>query len=373
MLSVLLFYDWFLPAYKAGGPIQSIANLIKNLDEDYSFYIVSGNTDHGEVEPLANIIADKWLPFENLNCKVIYLSKPNQRFSTIKKLVKQIDPDTIITNGLYTLPFSIFPILVSTCKRIITPRGALHPGALSQKKTKKKVFLLLFKWLGLHKKVTFCATDEVEVKFIKQQFGSEVKVEIAGNFPQIHNYLVPPEKKDALIIGSVGLISAMKNHHLVLLALQQCTSYIVYEIFGPVKDPGYWEECKALIEQLPENIKVNYHGEIPPGEIKNKIEKLHYFILPSKSENFGHAIFEALSVGRPVIVSNYTPWNLLEENSAGFNVDIHSIETISNALQKAALQTQKDYILWTIRSREYALKAIDVELIKEQYGNLFAA
>ena len=38
-MKVVICYDYFLPAYKAGGPIQSISNIVKNLHDFYDFFI----------------------------------------------------------------------------------------------------------------------------------------------------------------------------------------------------------------------------------------------------------------------------------------------------------------------------------------------
>ena len=50
-IRILIFIDWFLPAYKAGGPIRSIANLVDNLHADFDFYIVTGDRDLGDKNP----------------------------------------------------------------------------------------------------------------------------------------------------------------------------------------------------------------------------------------------------------------------------------------------------------------------------------
>ena len=31
---ILIFIDWYLPGYKAGGPVQSVANLVENLKDN---------------------------------------------------------------------------------------------------------------------------------------------------------------------------------------------------------------------------------------------------------------------------------------------------------------------------------------------------
>ncbi len=32
-----LFIDWYLPGFRAGGPIQSMANLVAHLSSDFRF------------------------------------------------------------------------------------------------------------------------------------------------------------------------------------------------------------------------------------------------------------------------------------------------------------------------------------------------
>ena len=37
--TILCFVDHYLPGYKAGGPIQSIVNLVENLGDEFEFYL----------------------------------------------------------------------------------------------------------------------------------------------------------------------------------------------------------------------------------------------------------------------------------------------------------------------------------------------
>jgi len=58
---ILVFIDWFLPAYKAGGPVRSIANMIEILGDECSFYIVTGNKEFGESSPMKDVVSNKWV------------------------------------------------------------------------------------------------------------------------------------------------------------------------------------------------------------------------------------------------------------------------------------------------------------------------
>jgi hypothetical protein len=37
---ILCFADYYLQGYKAGGPIQSIANLVENLSDEFEFPMI---------------------------------------------------------------------------------------------------------------------------------------------------------------------------------------------------------------------------------------------------------------------------------------------------------------------------------------------
>jgi glycosyltransferase involved in cell wall biosynthesis len=369
-IRVVVSYNYFLPAFKAGGPIQSIANLIRNLGQELDLYIITSNTDfNNDIE--LNVIPNEWLDFENGIAKVIYLNKDKQTFGHIKKTIKDLKPDKIFVNGIYSIPFSIVPALFFSKRTIMHVRGMLHPGALKQKGFKKNIFLALLKFLGIHKKIEFCVSDENEKRFTQAVFGMNTKIWIAQNFPAKHEALpIIKKEKDSLIMNSIALISKMKNHLLVLEAIQHVTENIIWNIYGPIKDESYWNQCKVAISKLPKNIKVIYMGELNPNLIWNELEKCHVTILPSESENFGHALFESMIAGKPIITSKNTPWNQLQENKAGFNVEL-TPESIANSIVKLANFNQDEYNEFCEGTKKYAQNAIDIEKIKLQYIKMF--
>jgi glycosyltransferase involved in cell wall biosynthesis len=79
-------------------------------------------------------------------------------------------------------------------------------------------------------------------------------------------------------------------------------------IYGPDEDRLYWTFCMDLIKNLPVYITVRYHGEVKYENVANVFAEHDLFVFPTRGENFGHVIYEALSVGTSVIVSDQTPW-----------------------------------------------------------------
>jgi glycosyltransferase involved in cell wall biosynthesis len=195
---------------------------------------------------------------------------------------------------------------------------------------------------------------------------------VAGNFPNKIGLLpLPPKISGKLILISIGIISPMKNILLVLQALEKVSSEIQYDLYGPVKDEAYWDLCKQQIKLLPENIQVAYHKEIDPVRVKEVLSQSHIFILPSKSENFGHAIYEALSAGRAVITSMNTPWNDLRVSKAGMNVSVDYTIELTEAIEFFVGMDEGALSEWQQGAFEYVEKAVDVEKIREEYRRMF--
>ncbi|MGN6196271.1 MAG: glycosyltransferase [Ginsengibacter sp.] len=367
---IFITIPWFVPAFRAGGPVQSIANLVKEFGEGVEYFIFCSDTDLNGAE-LEHVDTDKWVIY-NDHTQVWYAG-PEKISDTLVKQVELLKPDIIFIIGMFSWHFNIVPMMF--CKgprKILSTRGMLHPGALSQKKWKKRAYLQLFKLLEYQYKVDFHATDDEEAEYIRNYFDEPAKVFVVGNFPNKMQLLTLPGKQPGkLKMATIAIISEMKNILLVLEALEKVTDEVEYHLYGPLKSEDYWDLCKQQIRQLPANIKVEYHKEIEPERVKEVLLANHIFVLPSKSENFGHAIYEALSAGRPVITSHYTPWNDLQESKAGMNVSTDFTIELSEAIHFFAEMDFGELGEWSKGAFEYAGRAVDLEEIREGYRGMF--
>jgi glycosyltransferase involved in cell wall biosynthesis len=370
MTKIFITIPWFLPAFRAGGPVQSVANLVNEFHDGVEFLIFCGDVDLNGAE-LQNITANQWTQF-NDHTRVWYAG-PEKISDTLVKLVEKEKPDLLFIIGMFSWHYNIVPLMFCKgAKKILSTRGMLHPGALAQKKWKKRVYLQLFKLLEYQYKVSFHATDEEEAGFIRKFFGEVAKIFVAGNFPnKISPLPVAPKEKGSLTLVTIALISPMKNIRLVLEALGSVAADVQYDIYGPVKDEEYWETCSEKIKLLPGNIKVTYKNALEPANIRNALGESHVFILPSKSENFGHALYEALSAGRPVITRHFTPWKNLKEQFAGLNVAIDNREELSRTISFFAEMDQTEMEKWSRGATHYADSAIDSEKILEDHRVMF--
>ena len=211
----------------------------------------------------------------------------------------------------------------------------LGKGAMSLKPLKKKLFLSLLKFVNLHSKTTFHATtadEELEIR----RFLKKAKVKIASNVNSallVENRFLKKEPGEVKLFY-LSRISRVKNltYALELLSKVKTRGIITYDIYGSLEDKAYWKECEALIKKMPDNISVNYKGELSFEEVQPMIKKYHFLFLPTLNENFGHSIYETLTSACPVLISDTTPWNEINNAYCGFSVPLKEKEEWINVL-----------------------------------------
>ena len=347
----LIFIDWFIPGYKAGGPIQSVANMINRLSDKQRFFIVTRNTDYCDTIPYPNIVPNKWIQHAS-NIWIFYFSNDALSYKNIKQILQKSNCETIYLNGIFSTKFTLFPLYIcrqlnyNTYRIIIASRGMLAPSALAIKRKKKMIFLLFSKKIGLYKKVIFHATNADEKKQIENVFGLKNEILIAPNLAKPNknkSFVSVTKKENTLNIISVARIAPEKNLLYALQVLQLVKSNIVFSIYGTAYDTSYLELCKKEINSLPKNITVNYLGAINNEEVPKIIAENNLMFMPTQGENFGHIILETLQASRPVLISNLTPFKNLEANNCGFDLPLNDKQLFANKIDLLANMNNTEY------------------------------
>lgn len=378
--SLLILYDYFYPGYKAGGPIQSLNNLIATLGKQYSVSVITSAFDLHSAKSYADIRVNKWntviLPGCSWPITVWYGRKKSPTIKKLKQLIYRVKPEFIYITGIFSYRFCMVPLMAVnrlnyTAKIIICPRGMLQQEALSGKSLKKNLYLKLLSFSGLLKSVSWHATSREEKEDIKKVFGEKQPVEIAGNIPRkplaITNY--PIKQKGGLRLVYLSLIAEKKNLLMGLEIIKKCDG-VTLDIYGPVKDVAYWKECKQIIDQS--HGKLKYKGEIIPEKVQETFEQYDASILLTKGENFGHALYESLSVGRPVITSHFTPWNNLQQQKAGWNIDISSMDEAVSLLKYLCNMSSNEFNEYADGAHELAVNYYSGLNSVDDYTKLFS-
>jgi glycosyltransferase involved in cell wall biosynthesis len=372
---IFITIDWFDPAYKAGGPVVSIIKLIENLYDQFDFFILTGSQDYGDTEEIDGLITNQWLDWKGM-AKVYYLSKDKRSRASVFAILDESAADVYYIQGVFSRYFSIYPLIwwhqAKQEKAIVATRGMFHTSALQVKRFKKLLFLYLARIMGWYHHVYFHSTNPEETAQLKKILGREATYIEASNFPRLLAFNEHKNKTDRVLkILNVARISPEKNTLFLLDSLQHVIGEVTVTIVGNYADSGYFQQFLRKRDSLPPNVKVNYIGHKPIHELPEFYATHDIFVMPTTGENFGHAIIEALSAGLPCLISKNTPWNGLEESSAGFNLDFDS-EKYSEMIDFYFNMTQKEYHQASLSARQYAEDRVNIEKTKEAYIKLLA-
>jgi len=364
---VLILTDWFVPGYKAGGPITSIFNMISSLNGDVNFSLFTRNTDWFDNTPF-DLMPDQWL--DKYRSKVYYSSR-NHLKGAFKSLSMKVD--VLYINGFYSPLFNSIPLIFvllfkRSLKVILAPRGMLNQNAIAIKVKQKRLLIDLLGFLGIEKKVIFHATSMKEKEAILYVY-PKANIRIASNLTATPSQVEHRVSKSSFSFLSVGRISAVKNT-LELVEMFSQLNKLQLKLVGTEDDEDYFEKCSSVIKASP---NIESRGGRNAEEIKLDYQKADFFISMTSGENFGHAIIEALSFGCPVIISDQTPWNDLEEFGAGWVIPLDDKSRWNKVLSEAIVLSDSDYMEMSQKARAYLKTRFNFEEIRSNYLELFSA
>lgn len=385
MEKILVFTDWYLPGYRGGGPIQSVAALVSFLSRDFEFYIVTRDRDLGVNHSYAEIKKNNWNKLEN--CHVYYCS-PSLYFQ-LKMLIaiKKIDSKIFYLNSVFSFSYTIIPLFakkigfLKKSKCLVAPRGELSVGALNIKPLKKILFINFAKILGLYKSIQWHASTNFERDEIINQFCCKsINISVARNLSlnykldklNLFNY-----KKEAGVVKLVTLsrISPKKNLTYTLKILSKIKGKVFFDIYGPCEDVNYWNnQCIPLINALNKNVTVRYKKEIHHENVHKVLSDYDFFVFPTLGENYGHVIREALEAGLPLLISQNTPWRGLEQKGIGWDLNLNTTEEFVKRINYCIKMDSFEYEKMRIKVLSYAdyinNKSIDVTVNKDMFYKL---
>ena len=275
----------------------------------------------------------------------------------INSIFNKYRPAIVHIHGLWTIFLSLaaFLCIFKKIKFIVSPHGCLEPWALNHKKIKKKIALLTYQKYILSKCNCLVVNSELENKNV-QKLKIRVCIAIIANaipyLPKRCNTFKEYSKKKSKDLKKLLFFSRIhekKGVDYLLKSWSLCdTENWKLDIIGP-GDPKYVDELSNLILKF--DIKKNVN--LKPGYVSNKVKTKYFktadaFILPTKSENFGIVVIEAMSFQLPVITTKEAPWEEISKFKCGWWVDAN-IKAIASSIQSLINTSQKEMYLKGLR------------------------
>ena len=246
--------------------------------------------------------------------------------------------DIIHNHSMWMMP-NIYPadaVSNRPCKLIVSPHGTLSGWALQRSKWKKKIVWALGQKKLFRQADLLHATSDSEYGEIRA-FGIKLPVAVIPNGidnpPDAKTTKTESESRKLLFLSR---IHEKKGLDFLLDAWGAIHgSFPDWElvIAGPLEG-GYPRYVQKTAKQK-ELKGVRFTGELRGSAKDRAFFDADLFILPTRSENFGMAVAEALAHAVPVITTKGAPWRGLEKHRCGWWIDIGNeplIETLKEAM-----------------------------------------
>lgn len=308
-----------------------------------------------------------------LNREYVKLGIESIVISNGGKLVEQIEKDSgkhinfdVCSKNIFTLPLRVFAlrkILKELKPDIIHARSRVPAWiAYLANKTLKIKFVTTvhgFNSIGFYSSImqkgdhVICVSNSIK-EYIQTNYNTkEDKITVIArgvdaNFFNKNcvdvDFINEFNKKfnldDKFVISSIGRITQLKDYETFLKAVNEIKkekSNVVALIVGGVRSDknDYLESLKKLIRNL--NLKKNV---VFTGS-QNKIAEIYFLsdvVVSSskKPESFGRAVAEAISMNKPVVVTNHGGVkDIIIENENGFFFEVGDIKDLSKKILKA--------------------------------------
>ena len=359
MKNVLICTPYFAPGYLAGGSVKTIVNTVRGLETDFVFWILTQDRYSKANSPYITTSTDEWQTF---GCAQVRYLNPKQRgIKHLFQLLSSTPGDVLFLNSFFSPFAAIKPLICNLFLGkpvLLAPRGELMPGALSLKPWRKKIYLTIFKYVGLGTRIQWLVSSEEESSALLKIFREGLNLHIISD-PVLSepkpNYNFDLDPAQGLQLVFVSRIDRKKNLAFALKVLALHPNPIKLDIFGPIDDAEYWTELQKQIAQLPKHIQIVYRGSLESNQVIQTLASYHALFVPTLGENFGYIFIEALLAGCPLLISRATPFRELEEKGVGWDLDLNSLPSFANAILHLEKQSLGTHQAMRAQTRDYGL------------------
>lgn len=249
--------------------------------------------------------------------------------------------DLVHTHSQWTFPvwWGCRTALAAGKPLMMSPQGCLDPRRLVHSAWKKRLAGLFDRGF-LRRATVIHATSSAEQGWIQRYVGGSPHVAVIPNgvdMPPPHPLTKPAGRPRTRTVLSLGRLHPLKGLDLLVDA---------WRMVSPGLEPGdRWElviagpdeqGTRAALERQARQdglSNVRFTGPLYGEDKARALAGADLFVLPSRSENFGIVVAEALAAGVPAITTTGTPWQEIH-GSCGWWVDV-AAEPLASALREA--------------------------------------
>ncbi len=213
---------------------------------------------------------------------------------------------------------------------VISPHGMLEPWALNHRAGKKRLAWWLYQRWILRAARLIHVTAAAE------------SASVAALLPKTLNRVVPLGTAPGPAVSScasktavfLSRIHPVKGLDLLLEAWAKAVPADWQLLIVGPDEGGYTQVVAQHIRSLGLADRIQLTGPKYDEEKARLLAQSALFVLPSRSENFGLVVAEALMAGLPVITTDATPWLNLKARGCGWTV-APNVDALADSLREA--------------------------------------
>lgn len=366
-MELIIIVPSFYPATQFGGPIYSLKDFVEEAAcQDIKTQIYTTNAGiKGKVSTNQNTFFNdnpkiKITYFSGFGCGKKYISIP-----LIMRLPKILFASKLVKmEDLFSIYVPITFIIGSFFKKTIicSPRGVLSKQALKKNRF-LKLFYIYLVIKPFSRRIIWHSTSELEKKQIFEIFGSKNILTIPNGIRQNRLQQYKTNYEDPVIRRGQKIFSRMSKKVIGLGRYDPHKQFEIlieaFEYLNPsdyeliLAGPGIEENLYPSIENRTEKRNLHFFNNLNEEQKWFFLEKSDVLVLPSKSENFGNVIIEALASGTPVVTSDQTPWTMINDEGIGRCLKVISPISLSDAIRETILISNN---FTSRRCKEFASK-----------------
>ncbi|QGZ93397.1 glycosyltransferase [Terricaulis silvestris] len=336
MIKCLHVIAGLAPRY--GGPSYSVPRLcqaLRSKEADARILSVQERTDSAPA-------SSDDLRFKQDFAKVPILRKLRLSRALFEMLDHEASRVDIIHNhGLWLAPniYSGWVTKRHSRPLIISPRGMLNQEALAFSSAKKSLFWNLLQGPLFRHAACYHATSDAEFQDLRH-FGIGRPVAIIRNgvdVPALAETRNASENRTVLYLGRLHPIKGLD----CLLDAWQAAYRPSWRLrIVGVDENGHADELRAQAARLKLS-NVSIEGPLYGSERLDAYRQADLFVMPTRKENFGLTIAEALVAGTSVISTKGAPWPGIETHDCGWWID-HGVAPLVEALDIAMAKPRQE-------------------------------
>jgi glycosyltransferase involved in cell wall biosynthesis len=302
----------YVPAWRYGGPINSVHGLCKALARrGHEVTVATTNVD-GEGE--SDVPLDRPVDMDGVQVRYFRAGFPRRvyRSPSMGAYLARAVPshDAIHLHSVFLWPTTAAARIARRrgVPYFLSPRGMLVRDLVERRSTAaKRAWIALFERRNIEGAAVIHATSGLEAAeleafgfrlppVIEIPNGIEIPIEADNAAPSLLCADLP-----ATYVLFVGRINWKKGLETLFEALASATN--VRLIIAGNDDEGYRARLDALAARLGIASRIRYLGFVDGPAKDELMRRAAAVVLTSRSENFGNVLLEAMAVGTPVVTT----------------------------------------------------------------------